>query len=148
MGDRILKLYFGGFKSERLHRLPYLSYAALLGVVLLAFVFVSVLTIVGIEKTIGGNLAETQQLVTRYLGLPFVIALMILVLTLFIAGLNITAKRARDIGLPGWISVMVVLIASLLIFRFISQEVAQIFSAIFLLGLLLAPGNIFKRQQS
>ncbi len=144
----MLKLYFAGFKSECLHRLPYLGYGILLGVILLVFVFASVLAIVGVENAIGGDIAATQRLVAKYLGLPFVITLAILVLTLLVAGLNITAKRARDIGLPGWIFVAAGLIASLLIFRFISQEAAQVFSAIFLLGLLLAPGNTFKRQQS
>jgi len=144
----MLKLYFGGFKSECLHRLPYLGYAVLLAVVLLVFVLASVLAIVAVEKMIGGDLAATQQLVAKYLGLPFVITLAILAITLFIAGLNITAKRARDIGLPGWIFVAAGLIASLLIFRFISQDAAQIFSAVFLLGLLLAPANSLTRRQA
>ncbi len=143
----MLKLYFAGFKSECLHRLPYLGYGVLLGVILLVFVFAFVLAIVGVEKAIGGDIVATQQLVAKYLGLPFVITLAILVLTLFIAGLNITAKRARDIGLPGWIFVTGCIIAVLLIFKLISQEASQIFGIIILTGLLFAPGNILKRQQ-
>jgi len=146
-GDRVLKIYFGGFKTGRINRVPYLSYSILLGAILLVFILASVLAIVGVEKLIGGDLAITQQLVAKYLGLPFIISLAILSITLFIAGLNITAKRARDIGLPGWVFVVGCIAVSLLIFRYISQDASLIFSAIILIGLLLAPGSIFNRQQ-
>jgi len=132
--------------------MSYLGYAVLLGALLLAFVLSSVLVIMGTEKLIGGDLVATRDLyatrmlVAKYLGIPFVISLVILVATLFIAGLNITAKRALDIGLPGWVFVVGCVIATLLVFKVFSLELSLILSALIFTGLLLFPGNAIKGQ--
>ncbi|MEM6495620.1 MAG: DUF805 domain-containing protein [Pseudomonadota bacterium] len=63
------------------------------------------------ERIVGGDLQALQQELLSSLGGPVVIAVLIAFLAFAFANLNIIAKRARDVGLPGWITA--VLIAAL-----------------------------------
>ncbi len=59
------------------------------------------------EYLIGGDLPSVQTALLKVLGVPFLIVFGIFSIVLSFAYLNIMAKRARDIGLPGWITAIV-----------------------------------------
>jgi uncharacterized membrane protein YhaH (DUF805 family) len=51
---------------------------------------------------VGGDLQEAQAQLASDFGGPAVIVVQLLFAILFVAKLNIMAKRIRDIGLNGW----------------------------------------------
>jgi len=144
----MFKTYFGEFKSGRLQRLPFLGYAFLIIAVQFAFVFATVLAIGGAEMAIGGDLATAQEAILKSLAIPYLIIFAIFMAALLIAGMNITAKRARDIGLPGWLFVAGLIFISVLISNFIFPNLSQAISTVAGLGLLFSPSGMLKGKLS
>jgi uncharacterized membrane protein YhaH (DUF805 family) len=60
------------------------------------------------ERIVGGDLEALRQRLTSNLGGPVAILLLIAFLVFAFANLNIIAKRARDVGLPGWLTAIVI----------------------------------------
>ena len=103
----MLKAYFGELSDGRLKGVAFLGYWALLIAAFFGFGFLVVMAIGLGEHLIGGDLAAAQDALRKGLGIPFFVVLAVFSLALFFAYLNIMAKRARDIGLPGWITAIV-----------------------------------------
>ena len=142
----MISTYFGDIRNGSLKRLPYLGYSLLLGVIVLAFVFAVVLAIGAGEHLLGGDLTKAQQTLRETLGIPFFIVFVLFLLVVFFASLNIAAKRARDIGLPGWLVVLGIVIVSLLLSTMVSNDASNGFSGLIFLALLLTPTDMFKRE--
>lgn len=64
------------------------------------------------ERLAGGDLAATHADLVKALALPALIALLALAALYVFGMLNIVAKRGRDIGVAGWIAVLVFLVAA------------------------------------
>lgn len=97
----MVSVLFGQLQHGRLGRLDFLGYT-----VLLAFITVllglSVGMAIGVgEQLIAGDPRQAHALVREVLGAPQAFILMVLGAALLFAHFNITAKRLRDIGLPG-----------------------------------------------
>ena len=139
----MFKIYFGEFSNGRLLRLPYLGYTLLLIAVFVGFIFGTIMLMGAAETMMGGDLAGAQQTLMNSLGIPYMIILGLVVLALFVASFNMMAKRARDIGLPGWTFVVGFIIISGLLSYFISENAGNGLSTIVGLALLLVPSNTF-----
>ena len=139
----MLKIYFGEFSDGRLLRLPYLGYIILLIVLWFGFIVATVVAIGAAEHLMGGNLVEAQAIVMNSLGIPYLIVLGLVLLALFVASFNMMAKRARDMGLPGWVSVVGVMIVIWLVSFLVSDEAGSGVSTIVSFALLLIPSNTF-----
>lgn len=99
--------YFGSALSGCL---PTKRFIVLWLALMLAFVALGLLIGVSIgvaERLIGGDLATAQKLLIEKLGLPAIIGVFVIFILFAFAKLNIIAKRARDIGLPGWLTAIV-----------------------------------------
>jgi len=140
----MINTYFDEFATGRLARLPYLGYNILLVVVLIAFVAATVLLMGMAETVMGGELAMAQQKIMGALGMPYMIILGLFLLALVFAGLNVMAKRLRDIGFRGWLTVGLFLLVSVVISQVISQGASSSFSTIVGFALLLVPGDTIK----
>ena len=103
----MFKVYFGDLSDGRLKGLAFLGYWLLLIAIFFGFGFLAVVAIGLGEHVIGGDLAKAQDALRKALGVPFLIVFGLFFLGLVFANLNIMAKRARDIGLPGWITAIV-----------------------------------------
>ena len=138
----MLHIYFGGLKDERLGRLGYLAYWLLLA----AFLITVGLLIgfgVGIaDNPSGGDIQEAQPQPRDPIGGVFVFAIWAAGLTALFAELNISAKRVRHIGLPGWPVTLAMFVVIVLAAVSISQKLG--FGVAFLawLALVLAPGGL------
>lgn len=139
----MLNIFFGDFSTGRLLRLPYLGYITLLIVLWIGFIFATVLAIGAAEHLMGGDLAEAQATIMSSLGIPYMIILGLVLLALFVASFNMMAKRARDIGLPGWTCVVGIMIVIWLVSFLVSDEAGSGISAIVSFALLLVPSNTF-----
>ena len=139
----MFKFYFGDFSNGRLLRLPYLGYIVLLIILWIGFIFATVAAIGAAEHILGGDLAEAQAVLTKSLGIPYMIILGLVLLALFVASFNMMAKRARDMGLPGWMFVIGFLIVIWLVSFYVSDNAGSGLSSIVGLALLLLPSNTF-----
>ena len=99
--------YLGSVMSGRLRTQRFIM--LWLGL-MIAFVAIGMLIGVSIgiaERAIGGDLATAQKLLAEKLGIPAIVAVLVIFVLFGFAKLNIIAKRARDIGLPGWLTAIV-----------------------------------------
>jgi len=153
----MLKVLFGDVKGGRLARLPYLGYIVLLVVISMAFVFGLIAIVGGIERMMGGDIQQTQAMLMQKFGIPGMILTMTVALLLGFANLNIAAKRFRDMGLPGWWTILGLVVVSLAVaFIFPGETIVQngqtimqaslpssILQLVIFAVLLLVPGNAF-----
>ena len=65
---------------------------------------------------------------------------------LMFAGLNIMAKRIRDIGLPGWWIVLALILLGMLLSYFVSQQAGSGMHTLIWILLVLIPGKSFGKQ--
>ena len=141
----MFQVYFGGLTHDRLGRLGYLGYWLLLAVFTITGLLLIGLGLGLTENFVGGELQDAQQSLREEFGTPFIAALWLAGLLFLFAELNLSAKRVRHIGLPGWpvtlgASVVIVL-ASLLV----SQNLGHGLSFVAWLALIGAPGGAMKK---
>ena len=152
----MLNTYFGDVTSGRLLRLPFVGYIVLLHVLFFVLVLAGAASLGVVENLVGGDLTQTQQMLSKKFGLPAMIIVGIVVAAVFFASLNLEAKRIRDMGLPGWWTLLAVWIFSVIIIALLSgfldpelgNRVSSIISAIAFLALLFIPSNTFSRNSS
>ncbi|MEA3303536.1 MAG: DUF805 domain-containing protein [Pseudomonadota bacterium] len=148
-----MKTYFGDVTSGYLQRLPFIGYFVLLYVLFFALVMAGVASLGIAENLVGGDLTQAQQMLAEKFGLPAMIIIGIVFAAVFFASLNLEAKRIRDMGLPGWWTLLAVWIISVVIIVIlnvvtgsdpvISKSISSVISAIGFLALVLIPSNTF-----
>lgn len=126
-------------------RLQYLRYSLLIAVFAISFVFSIVLAIGVGEHLLGGNLQEAQAQLREWFTLPLIFVFSLFMMLFTFIGLNIMAKRIRDIGLPGWWVVLIFVLLEGIVSYYISQKVSSSLHTISFILLLLIPSNTFGR---
>lgn len=147
----MLSTYFGDVTSGRLQRLPFIGYIVLLYVLFIVLMLAGAASLGIAENLAGGDLTQTQQMLAEKFGLPAMIIVGIVVAAVFFASLNLEAKRIRDMGLPGWWTLLAVWVLSVIIIALLSgfldpelgNRVSSIISAIAFLALVFIPGDTF-----
>lgn len=147
----MLNTYFGDVTSGRLQRLPFIGYIVLLHVLFIVLVLAGAASLGIAENLAGGDLTQTQQMLSEKFGLPAMIIVGIVVAAVFFASLNLDAKRIRDMGLPGWWTLLAVWVLSVIIIALLTgfldpelgNRVSSIISAIALLALVFIPSDTF-----
>lgn len=144
----MLNIFFGDITGGRLKRLPYLGYSLLVFLLLIGFVFAVILAIGIGEHLIGGDLQQAQAKLREWFTLPFLIIFgLVMVLVLFVSA-NLKAKRLRDIGLPGWWSVLVIVVLTGVVSAAVSNQSSNGLYWLIWLALVLIPSNTFGEGQS
>ncbi len=141
----MLKKLFGEITNGRLTRLPYLGYSLLLAALFLGLGIVVGLMIGVGEQLIGGDLQQAQATLAEWLTLPFMLVFGLVVVLIAFAGANIMAKRIRDIGLPGWWSVLAIVVLTGVVSVVTSAQVGNGLSLAITLALLLIPTDAFAK---
>ena len=137
----MFKALLGEVKTGRLMRLPYLGYSVLLSLLMFGFGLAIVMAIGVGEHIAGGALQQAQDQLREQLTLP-VMLIMAVVMPLFLfIGVNIMAKRIRDIGLPGWWTVLAIFIVSGVVSYVVSDNAGSIVNTLAWLAVVLVPGN-------
>ena len=148
---------FGDVKGGRLARLPYLGYLVLLMAIGMGIMFGGIVIVGGIERMMGGDIQQTQEMLLQNFGVPGLILIVVVALLLGFANLNIAAKRIRDMGLPGWWTMLGVVIVSMAVaLVFPGETIVQdgqtlmqsslpssVLDLVVFAALLLVPGNMF-----
>ncbi len=149
----MLKTYFGDVTSGYLQRLPFIGYIVLLYVLFFALMLAGAASLGLAENLIGGDLQETQAMLQKKLGIPVVITIAVSLFLFIFATLNLKAKRIRDMGLPGWWTLLAVWIISVIILVIVnvvagsdpvlSKTISSAMSAIGVLALIFIPSDTF-----
>jgi uncharacterized membrane protein YhaH (DUF805 family) len=149
----MLNTYFGNVTSGRLLRLSFVGYFILLQVIMIAL-GLGIGASVGVaENLVGGDIQDAQTLLREKFGIPVIIGMAIVFGLFFFAFLNLKAKRIRDMGLPGWWTLLAVLVIAIIISVIVnivsgldpetSQRVSTVISAIVFLALVFIPSDTF-----
>ncbi len=149
----MLSTYFGDITSGRLLRLPFIGYLILLQVVMFVLVMGGAASLGIAENLAGGNLQDTQAMLGEKFGIPAMIVIAIVMALYLFADLNLKAKRIRDMGLPGWWTLLAVIVISIVVTIVVniafgsdpetSNQISSIITAIVFLALLFIPSDTF-----
>lgn len=142
----MFRALFKDVTNGRMARLSYLGYSILLLLLLMAYLLIVVLAIGAGEHIIGGDLQQAQDQLRGMFTMPFLIVTGIVMALLMFAGLNIMAKRIRDIGLPGWWIVLALILLGMLLSYFVSQQAGSGMHTLIWILLVLIPGKSFGKQ--
>jgi len=137
----MIKALIGDVRAGRLKRLQYLGYSLLLSLLVLGFGLAIALAIGAGEHIIGGDLEQAQNKLRGMFTLPLMIVFAVVVPLFMFIGSNIMAKRIRDIGLPGWWTVLAVFIASGIVSYQFSENAGSGLSTLVWVLLVLVPSN-------
>jgi len=136
----------GDINTGRLLRLQYIGYSLVLLLMVMGFVFFTILAIGAGEHLFNGNLQEAQAQLQDWFSLPFILAFGVFMIVLLFSSMNIMAKRIRDIGLPGWITVFGVMILEGIVSVVISEESGSSLHTVVWLLLVLVPSNTLGKE--
>ena len=126
----MLKALFGDVHNGRLMRLQYVGYSLLLSLLMVG-VGLAVVAAIGIgEDFIGGDLQQAKELLRERVTLPYMIVFAAATLLFMFVGANIMAKRIRNIGLPGWWSVLGLLVLFTVMNYAVSDHVSSILQSL------------------
>ena len=137
----MIKAILGDVKTGRLMRLQYLGYSLLVYLLMFGFVFLVILAIGAGEHIIGGDLQHAQDKLREMFTLPAMIVFAVIMPLFLFMVANIMAKRIRDIGLPGWWSVLAIIVITGIVSYMVSNEVSNGLSTLIWVVLLLVPSN-------
>jgi len=147
--------YFGSVTSGRLLRLPFVGYIILLNVVFIALMLGGAASLGVAENMVGGDLTQAQQMLSEKFGIPAMIIIAIIIFGVLFATLNLKAKRIRDMGLPGWKTLLAAWAALIVIAIIVSmvfgantettEQITSIVSSIAILALIFIPSNTFNK---
>jgi len=104
----MLEDYFAEIGSGRLKTSRFIALWLLLIGILISFALLLGASLGIAERLVGGDIAEAQETLRRALPIPAVIGIVLFFVLFAFAKLNIIAKRARDIGLPGWLTAIII----------------------------------------
>jgi len=137
----MIKALLGDVKTGCLMRLQYLGYSLLVYLLMFGFVFLVILAIGAGEHIIGGDLQHAQDKLREMFTLPAMIVFAVIMPLFLFMVANIMAKRIRDIGLPGWWSVLAIIVITGIVSYMVSNEVSNGLSTLIWVVLLLVPSN-------
>ncbi|MCF3935653.1 DUF805 domain-containing protein [Acuticoccus sp. M5D2P5] len=106
--------YLGDPADGRLGRGRFILLWLLLGIVtvgVLIVVMIAFGALGGVLARISAETGTPPPFIDAF-PIPMILAIVAVVLGSIYAGLNITAKRARDVGLPGWLVAIVIAFVS------------------------------------
>ncbi len=133
----------GDIREGRLARLPYLGYSILLLVLMFVFVLGTVSAIGIAEHILGGELEVAQEKLFDSFSGPAAIVFFLCWLLFMFASLNIMAKRIRDIGLPGWWTVLALVLITGASYAIVSEGTGSTLDLLVWIALLVIPSNSF-----
>ena len=142
----MFKVLFGDITTGRLMRLSYLGYSLLLALSVIGLGLAIGLAIGAGEHLIGGNIQQAQDRLREWFTLPFFIVFGLVSALFAFGGMNIMAKRIRDIGLPGWWTVLVIIVLEGIISFIVSGQVSSSLHILIWIALLLLPTNALAKM--
>ena len=148
----MFRTYFGDLRTGRLTRLPFLGYLLLLSVLFTLFGMGIAFGIGVAEYLIRGDLPAARDYLLEQVGLAAMLSLALFVLAVAIAKWNLITKRIRDMGLPGWWVLLIIVLADAALAWVMSASgeplsrtypIHAMISGLVTFGLLFIPSGLF-----
>jgi len=143
----MINILIGDIKTGRLLRLQYFAYSLFLLFMVISFVLLTVFAMGIGEHLLGGNLQQAQTQLRDWFTLPFILIYGVLIIILIFISINLMAKRIRDIGLPGWLTVIGIIILEGIVSATISEESGSGLHTLAWLILVLVPSNALQKTR-
>lgn len=143
MNPSILEIMFGDIREGRVSRASYVAYS-LLASVLAGFALMAIVLALGsVTALFSSDVSSVGVFLTeKFGGGPGLVILFALSLLLVFVHANLTAKRYRDMGLPGWKTLFAVSLGTGLLIGALPALGGGLQVLLFLI-LLLMPSNAF-----
>lgn len=142
----MIQVLFGQARSGTVKRLPFVLYVTAIHLSLLLFVIAIGVSAGLLEHAASGDIEKTQLALSDWLSLPTVALVVVFSLAITFANFNLVAKRIRDIGLPGWLSVLIYLIARSVLPYLVGYAIGMLLDTVFMLLLCFVTTGKFKRK--
>jgi len=148
----MFRAYFGELHSGRLARLPFLGFLLLLSVLFVLYGLGIAFGIGLVEQVIRSDLSAAPGELLEQIDGTALALLGPLLLVFGLAKTNLLAKRIRDMGLPGWWTLLVIALAGAGLGSAMhasgvplheSYPIHGMISGLLTLGLLLIPSGLF-----
>ncbi|HEX6142815.1 MAG TPA: DUF805 domain-containing protein [Geminicoccaceae bacterium] len=141
------RVFFGELREGRLARMPFLAWTILLMLLVIGFglLFGAAL---GVAGTAVGDEADVEAAIEALFSGPLLVLLTLIGLVILFVHYNLIAKRARDIGLPGWWTVAAVFLLSGFAGALLSETAVGLINGAIGLALLLLPGDLLRRPRT
>jgi len=138
---------FGQIADGRLARRSF-SLITLLLLLLILAVLAAMAVAIGVGRQLGGSeISATEEQIAQLLGVPVALFGLTLTAVLVYGALNVSAKRLRDFGLPGWSSVALLALLELGVGLLLGAPVAGWLYAALLASLAALPSNRIARRR-
>lgn len=144
----MLKDYFQEIKTGKLGRKRFIILWIMMFVIMIVAMIGVGVSFGVAEHIVGGDLAAAQDKLRGAFAIPAIIIFALVVIAFIFANLNIVAKRARDVGLPGWISSIVITLLSGGGHQVAGSGGGGGIGALLLLILAFIPTNQFRKKSS
>ena len=108
----MINTYFKNWSTGRLQRLPYLGYHVLIIAIFVAILFATIAAASAVQNLVGGDIATTQKMLEDKFGMAGILGGLTVGLLFMVAVINIEIKRIRDMGLPPFITLIVLVVVS------------------------------------
>lgn len=141
----MFRVWFREIADGRLRRLAYLGHSLLLFLLVIIVGAIFEILLLLAEEAAGLGLDRAEAGLFERLSLPAALVVIVLWLPVAFAGLNMQAKRLRDIGMQGWREVSIILVAGLFIGLILAPEAGGILNAVVWLALVLVPTGAASR---
>lgn len=152
---------FGEVGSGRLNRMQFIGYTIGLSLLMFLVVFGTIFAVGTAERLMDGSMQDIQARLLERFGMLGMVGMMLLGILFAFASLNLTAKRVRDMGLPAWPVVLLMVAVGIVIGFLFPGEMVTVngmqqmqpsvisatYQAIVFLALVLIPGNAFGNRQ-
>jgi len=135
---------FSEVRTGTLDRLPFLAMIVVLTMSVILFALASVLLIGIGEHLVSGDIHQAQETIREWLSIPYIIVFAIVAVLVSFAQANVTAKRIRNIGLPGWRGLLAVVIVNVFVSYFFSTATVVLLQSCFYLAIAALPKNTIK----
>ncbi len=144
----IARALFGELEQGRLARLPFVLYVSAIHLSLLLFA-VGVGMSAGLaEYAANGDIEGAQQALSDWMSMPRLLMTGVFSLAVLFANFNILAKRIRDIGLPGWWSLLAYVVVRSIAPYIAGGSVGLILDTLLMLVLCFAATDRLQRESS
>lgn len=138
--------YFSDLTAGKIKRLRFVGLMLFL-VFIFFIVGIAIGAAIGLSENMGiaNKLASGDWAAAKKLKLPVIAGFVFAILTFMFASFNIVAKRARDVGLPGWITAIVIIGLTTPSIEVAGQHTAGSIGGLLMIILAFLPTDLLKR---
>lgn len=140
------RLLWGNPYHGSINRVGYLQGIAIITFIFILSILALVFGIVLLKAFMGGDIQKSQLFLYESMGIPVMVLAGIVFFALFFSNVNLAAKRFRNMGLPGWLMIILFFTVDITLMHFYGKTPSIVFEGLTVLALILIPSSSFDRK--